>query len=164
MSGTGEDMTPPAETGAGPTPVLLDRTTDTDEVLEVTFAVGIPGFDELRDFVIEPMPGDLAPFCRLRATQPPGVEFIVVPPGLLFPDYQVEVDEETVERLGLQAEDAAVLSIVTLAEDGSSPTANLLGPIVVNRRNGAAAQVVMHGSEYDVAAPLVPPAVASAAR
>ena len=103
------------------------------------------------------------PFCRLRATDPPGVEFIVVPPGVLFPDYQVAVDEETVERLDLRAEDAAVLSIVTLSEDGSAPTANLLGPIVVNRRNGAAAQVVLHGSDYQVAAPLVPPAPASTA-
>jgi flagellar assembly factor FliW len=160
MSGSSDDVTAPT---AGSTSVLLDRSTDADadEVLEVTFAVGLPGFDQLRAFVIEPMAGDLAPFCRLRATDPTGVEFIVVSPGVLFPDYQVEVDEETVERLDLRAEDAAVLSIVTLSDDGSAPTANLLGPIVVNRRNGAAAQVVLHGTEYQVAAPLVPPASAS---
>jgi flagellar assembly factor FliW len=156
MSGS-SDVTPPT------TSVLLDQTTDADEVLEVTFAGGLPGFDRLRSFVIEPMPGDLAPFCRLRATDPPGVEFIVVPPGVVFPDYQVEVDEETVDRLELRAEDASVLSIVTLSDDGSAPTANLLGPIIVNRRNGAAAQVVLHGSDYQVAAPLLPPATASTA-
>jgi len=149
------DVTPPT------TSVLLDRTNEADEALEVTFAGGLPGFDQLRVFVIEPMPGDLAPFCRLRATDPPGVEFIVVPPGVLFPDYEVEVDEETVERLELRAEDASVLSIVTLSDDGRAPTANLLGPIVVNRRTGAAAQVVLHGSDFEVAAPLVPPAPAS---
>ena len=132
-------------------------------MLEITFAAGLPGFDRLRSFVIEPMPGDLAPFCRMRATEPVGVEFIVVPPGVLFPDYQVEVDDETVERLELQAEDVSVLSIVTFSDDGSAPTANLLGPIVVNRRNGAAAQVVLHGSDYQVAAPLVPPTPASTA-
>ncbi len=163
MSGSNDDVTPPTPASA----VLLDQTTDSDsdadEVLEVTFAGGLPGFDRLRTFVIEPMPGDLAPFCRLRATDPPGVEFIVVPPGVLFPDYQVAVDEDTVERLALRAEDAAVLSIVTLSDDGSAPTVNLLGPIVVNRRNGSAAQVVLHGSDYQVATPLVPPAVAATA-
>jgi flagellar assembly factor FliW len=156
VSGSGDDVTPPA---SAPAPVLIKQTSDTDDAaMEVTFSGGLPGFDRLRTFVIEPMPGDLAPFCRLRATDPPGVEFIVVPPGVLFPDYQVEVDEETVERLELRAEDAAVLSIVTLSDDGAAPTANLLGPIVVNRRNGSAAQVVMHNSAYQVAEPLVPPA------
>lgn len=160
MSGSSDDVTPPTSSSAS---VVLDRTTTSDEVLSVTFAGGLPGFDALRSFVIEPMAGDLAPFCRLRATDPPGVEFIVVPPGVLFPDYQVVVDEETVERLQLRAEDASVLSIVTLSNDGSAPTANLLGPIVVNRRNGAAAQVVLHNSEYLVAEPLVPPAPTSSA-
>jgi flagellar assembly factor FliW len=158
MSGSSDDVTPPTPSSS----VLLDRTTSHDEVLSVTFAGGLPGFDSLRSFVIEPMPGDLAPFCRLRATDPPGVEFIVVPPGVLFPDYQVVVDEETVERLALRAEDASVLSIVTLSNDGSAPTANLLGPIVINRRNGAAAQVVLHNSDYQVAQPLVPPAASTA--
>jgi flagellar assembly factor FliW len=130
--------------------------------LDVTFAGGLPGFDHLRRFVIEPMPGDLAPFCRLRAVEPEGVEFIVVPPGLVFPDYRVEVDAETVERLELRSEDTVVLAIVTLSDEGSAPTANLLGPIVVNRRTQAAAQVVLHGSGYDVAAPLVPPGAAGA--
>jgi flagellar assembly factor FliW len=148
---------------AATTPVLIESTGAGDDVLEVTFAAGLPGFDRLRSFVIEPMPGDLAPFCRMRATEPVGVEFIVVPPGLLFPDYEVEVDDETVERLELQGADAAVLTIVTISDQGSTPTANLLGPIVVNRRNGAAAQVVLHGSGYDVATPLVPPATAEAA-
>jgi len=148
---------------AATTPVLIERTSENDEVLEITFAAGLPGFDRLRSFVIEPMPGDLAPFCRMRATEPVGVEFIVVPPGLLFPDYEVEVDDETVERLELQGDDAAVLTIVTISDQGSAPTANLLGPIVVNRRNGAAAQVVLHGSGYEVATPLVPPAPADAA-
>jgi flagellar assembly factor FliW len=152
VSDTGDDVTPTVTA-----PVLLDRH-DPGDVVEITFAGGLPGFDHLRSFAIEPMPGDLAPFCRLRATDPAGVEFIVVPPGSVFPDYKVEVDEETVDRLELRAEDAAVLTIVTLSEDGRAPTANLLGPIVINRRTQAAAQVVLHGSGYEVAVPLVPPA------
>ena len=144
-----------------PTPVLdRDPSAGLDGGLTVTFAGGLPGFDDLRDFVIEPLPGDLAPFCRMRALDPTGVEFVVVPPGLLFPDYKVEVDEETVDRLELRSEDAAVLTIVTLSDDGTAPTANLLGPIVVNRRTRAAAQVVLHGSGYEVAVPLVPAASA----
>ncbi len=125
--------------------------------VEVTFASGLPGFDDLHRFVVEPLGPELAPFCRLRSLERAGVEFIVVPPGLLFPDYAVEVDDDAVARLELTAEDAVVLTIVTLAEGGRTPTANLLGPLVINRRTRAAAQVVQHGSGYEVAVPLVSP-------
>ncbi|HUZ10077.1 MAG TPA: flagellar assembly protein FliW [Acidimicrobiales bacterium] len=121
----------------------------------VTFASGLPGFEDLRRFVIEPLGPHLAPFCRLRSLDRPGVEFIVVPPGLLFPDYEVEIDEDAAARLDLAADDAVVLTVVTLAQGGRTPTANLLGPIVVNRRTRAAAQLVQHGSGYEVAVPLV---------
>lgn len=144
-------------TPTGSTAPALDNEGAGFERLEVTFTGGLPGFEYLRRFVIEPIPGELAPFCRLRAIDPPGAEFIVVPPGLLFPDYTVELDEETVDRLELRAEEAVVLTVITLSEQGGAPTANLLGPIVINRRTGAAAQVVLHGSGYEVAVPLVPP-------
>ncbi|MDA8058534.1 MAG: flagellar assembly protein FliW [Actinomycetota bacterium] len=123
--------------------------------VEVTFATGLPGFDDLHHFVVEPLGPELAPFCRLRCLDRAGVEFIVVPPGLLFPDYSVEVDDDHVARLELTADDAVVLTIVTLADEGRVPTANLLGPLVINRRTRAAAQVVQHGSGYEVAVPLV---------
>lgn len=139
--------------GAGPL-----ATGEDGAPVEVVFANGLPGFDDLHRFVVEPLGPELAPFCRLRCLDRVGVEFIVVPPGLLFPDYAVEVDDDVVARLELAAEDAVVLTIVTLADGGRVPTANLLGPLVVNRRTRAAAQVVQHGSGYEVAVPLVPPA------
>jgi flagellar assembly factor FliW len=46
-----------------------------------------------------------------------------------------------------------VFTIVTL---GQPPTANLLGPLVVNRRTRAAAQVVQYQSSYRAAEPLTP--------
>ena len=55
--------------------------------------------------------------------------------------------------LDQRADDVMVLAIVTL---GVSPTANLLGPLVVNRRSRAAAQVVQYQSSYRAAAPLTP--------
>ncbi|MDA8275956.1 MAG: flagellar assembly protein FliW [Actinomycetota bacterium] len=147
-----DEGTPADGADAGPLAVGEDGAP-----VEITFASGLPGFDDLRRFVVEPLGPELAPFCRLRCLDRAGVEFIVVPPGLLFPDYAVEVDDDVVARLELAAEDAVVLTIVTLAEGGRVPTANLLGPLVINRRTRAGAQVVQHGSGYEVAVPLVSP-------
>ncbi|MFC0080844.1 flagellar assembly protein FliW [Aciditerrimonas ferrireducens] len=119
------------------------------------FEHGLPGFPEARAFALEPLGPALAPFARLQSLDQPGLGFTVVPPGLLFPDYRVEVDEDWASRLGLRApEDAKVLVLVTL-RPGQAPTANLLGPLVVHRRSGRAGQVVQVDSGYGVAEPLV---------
>ncbi|MCL4423527.1 MAG: flagellar assembly protein FliW [Actinobacteria bacterium] len=97
----------------------------------------------------------LEPFCKLVSVDLEGLEFVVVPPGAVFADYEISIDDEAQERLGIErAEEAVVYVIVTLAEKGATPTANLLGPVVANRRTYEAAQVIQHGSSYLVATPL----------
>lgn len=140
------DAAPPDKDGTG--------ATDGEEFV-VQFASGLPGFHDLRRFAIAPLGPELEPFSRMTSLETPDLEFIVVPPGVLFPDYQVEVDEDSVERLSLTAELAVVLLIVTVAEANGQPSANLLGPIVINRDTHAAMQVVQHGSNYGVAVPLL---------
>ncbi len=126
----------------------------------IDFVSGMPGFPGLRRFTILPLAAELQPFSRMQSLDQPEVGFIVFPPSVLFPDYVVEVDEDATARLELKTEDAVVLAIVTLATPDQSPTANLLGPIVVNRASHAALQVVQQGSDYSVAVPLAPSPVA----
>jgi flagellar assembly factor FliW len=60
-----------------------------------------------------------------------------------------------VTQLGLtSAEDVITLVIVTTPRPPQPPTANLLGPIVINRVTRNAAQVVQHRSSYGVAEPI----------
>ncbi len=127
------------------------------------FVEGIPGFPSARHFVVVPLPPDLEPFCRIRCLDVSGLEFVVVPPGLLFDNYKVEVEDEEVERLGLTTEeDAVVLVIVTLARLPAVPTVNLLGPLVINKRTMTAAQVIQHTSGYGVSVPIPMSSVESA--
>jgi flagellar assembly factor FliW len=94
----------------------------------------------------------------MRSVDQNEIRFVLVPPGALFPDYTIEIDEQHVDGLGLtSADDVLVLAIVTL---GQPPTANLLGPLVVNRRTRAAAQVVQVQSRYRAAEPLAPGSLA----
>jgi flagellar assembly factor FliW len=119
------------------------------------FASGIPGFPGARRFGVVGLGQELEPFCRLECLDEPGLGFIVVPPGLLYPDYAVEIGEDALDRLGIEGpDDVVVLVIVTLARPPAEPTANLLGPIVVNRHTHMAAQVVQHRLGYSAAVPL----------
>jgi len=118
------------------------------------FGAGIPGFPASRHFRLENLAPELQPFCVTRSVAETGISFVLVAPGMLFPHYTIEIDEQQVEALGLQsADDALVLAIITL---GPRPTANLLGPLVVNRSTLAAAQVVQYQSSYRAAEPLTP--------
>ncbi|MGH9103900.1 MAG: flagellar assembly protein FliW [Acidimicrobiales bacterium] len=122
--------------------------------MEVAFPSGLPGFPDARRFAFAPLPG-LEPFGKLRCLDREQLEFVVVPPAPLFPDYVVRVEEEDAARLGLErSEDALVLLIVTVPQAPAQASANLLGPVVINPAARLAAQVVQHGSDYDVRAAL----------
>ena len=124
---------------------------------EIRFAAGLPGFPEAQRFaLVQPDDVQDSPFFVLRNLDDPDLEFVVVPPVVFFPDYAPELDDDTVDRLGItSAEDALVLVIVTLGGDPSAATVNLLGPIVINRHTLDAVQTVLVSSEYEVRTPLI---------
>lgn len=134
----------------------------TDDLPELHFASGLPGFPDARRFVLVRLGDETSPFSVLRSLDDgpdhqPGVEFVVTHPGLFFPDYEPEIDDDTAERLELRsADDALLLVIVTVANPVAASTANLLGPIVVNRHTRAAAQAVLGASAYNTREALVP--------
>jgi len=135
-----------------------------EQLPELHFAGGLPGFPDVRRFVLVRLGDELSPFSVLRsvdegADNAPALEFIVTHPGLFFPDYEPEIDDDTAGRLDLQsADDALLLVIVTVTDPVSASTANLLGPIVVNRHTRAAAQAVLGNSGYATREALVPTA------
>ena len=129
-----------------------------EELPEINFPGGLPGFPDVRRFVLVRIGDELSPFSVLRSVDDGAdVEFVVTHPGLFFPDYEPEIDDDTANRLELKsADDALLLVIVTVAEPVADSTANLLGPIVVNRHTRAAAQAVLGNSGYATREALVP--------
>lgn len=133
-----------------------------DELPELHFASGLPGFPDTRRFVLVRVGDELSPFSVLRSLDASpehgeAIEFVVTHPGLFFPDYAPEIDDDTAARLELKsADDALLLVIVTVTEPVADSTANLLGPIVVNRHTRAAAQAVLGASGYNTREALVP--------
>ena len=129
-----------------------------EELPELHFASGLPGFPDVRRFVLVRLGDEASPFSVLRSLEEGAdVEFVVTHPGLFFPDYEPEIDDDTAGRLELEsADDALLLVIVTVADPVADSTANLLGPIVVNRHTRAAAQAVLSSSGYATREALVP--------
>ena len=124
-------------------------------VVELHFAAGLPGFPHVRRYVLTPWGGEESPFMMMSASDDPNLGFVVVAPWVFDPDYEFDLDRATAERLALRdGEDAVVVCVVTLGEQASDATVNLLGPIVINKSTLEACQTVLASSGYDVRAPL----------
>src|SRR5687768_12776384 len=131
------------------TAVVTETDTPTIELLD-----GMPGFPALRHFVLVRLDEANLLFA-LRSLEDSRVRFLVAPPAPFFPSYAPEIEDACAERLGLtDAEDALLLVVVSTGDRPEDATANLLAPIVINRRTAAAAQVVLPGADLPLQAPL----------
>lgn len=120
---------------------------------QLTFAEPPPGMATLTEFNITALE-TLGLMFALRATSDPAVRLFAVTPRPYFPEYEPVIADSVREALGLAAgEEPVLLAVVSPVTDGQT-TANLLAPIVVNSRTGAALQVVLESDEWPLRAPL----------
>ena len=135
---------------------MIEEPALTAATTTLRFILPLPGFPEAREFSLEPVEEQAGLLSILRSTDQQSLEFVVALPEAFFADYTPELDDTTAERLGLTtADDALVLVILTVAERIEQTTANLMAPIVVNRKTGEALQALLVTSGYDIRTPLV---------
>lgn len=116
---------------------------------------GLLGFEEIKELTLIPVdvPFD-ATFYELRSPEE-GIGFIAVDPFKIESNYAVALDEDTLEKLEVEAsEDVIVLSLVTLKKSLDTSTTNLKAPLVFNLRNKKAMQWVHTSTDFSVKHPL----------
>ena len=134
----------------------VEQADTVEEIPELHFAAGLPGFPDAKRFTLVWWGDESSPFSILACLDDPALEFLVVPPLAFFPMYAPEIDDDVVERLGIETEDdVLLLVIVTTGEDASEATANLLAPIVINRHTRQATQAVLVDGDHPLRAPLL---------
>lgn len=118
------------------------------------FPVGLPGFEQCRQFVV--LSSDtMAPVQCLHAVDGPPASFLVVDPRMALPDYRCILSGHDRERLGVTDPETPLLwlAVVTLQEDGRA-SVNLRAPIVINPARMIGFQVMPYDSLYPVKHPL----------
>lgn len=119
---------------------------DVQEDKIITFEKGIPGFNQLKDYIIINDQEETSPFCWLQSIEEPALAFVLVNPFLVNPQYNPELPEAEVEKLGeAKPEDYTVLSIVKVPEEVEQMTANLMAPIVINLKTRKGKQIITNG-------------------
>jgi flagellar assembly factor FliW len=125
-------------------PDLCSTELSTDQPRVYRLPEGLVGFSHHRSFTLSSVP-DQAPFLWLHLQGPDPLNFVVLEPNGVFPDYDLELFDEDAQALGIkESGDALVFNIVTVRNDApQDATVNLAGPIVVNRHTGIGRQCIL---------------------
>ena len=116
---------------------------------KVSFPRGIFGFEELREFAL--LDARQAPFYWLQSLQRVEIAFVLIEPHFFRPDYTPDVDPAELEEIDIKSpEDMLVFAIVTIPDDSSRMTANLQGPLLINRRTHVGRQSISANPRWGV--------------
>ena len=104
-----------------------------DERQRLLFPGGLYGFEDYTEYAL--LDAHKRPFYWLQSIQNREVAFVLINPYLFRPDYVLDVPKDDLERIGNPEGDATlVFTILTIPNEGGEVTANLQGPLVINRK------------------------------
>lgn len=113
----------------------------------INIADGLFGFEAYKKFAL--IDSEYAPFIWLQSLEEQSLAFLIVDPFLVCPDYEADIDDESLKKLGVETpEDILLMVIITIPADNSGVTANLAGPLVINKRSNKCAQVILSDNRW----------------
>ena len=120
---------------------------DVNEHQRISFPSGLLGFESFREYVL--LDAERQPFYWLQSLDVEQIAFVLINPFLFRPDYEMNIDNQELLPIGINDPGKALIfSIVTIPADGSPMTANLQGPLVINRDNRLGLQAVLTDSRW----------------
>jgi flagellar assembly factor FliW len=116
----------------------------------IWMARGLLGFEGQQKYVIVSIENQ-EPFKWLQSLDDPSLAFLIIDPLLFKPDYVVDINPKDITLLGARGiKDLVVFTIVTIPKGQPyKMSANLQGPVIINKINMRAAQLVLGESNYD---------------
>ncbi len=118
-----------------------------DESRLLNFPKGLFGFEDYHKYAL--IEAEYEPFFWLQSLDEKGLAFLLVDPFIIVNDYELDIDDKMLSDIGITSPaDVYVWSVVTVPADGGPVTANLQGPLVVNRKTQTALQVILSDSKW----------------
>jgi len=129
---------------------ILSRAYGTIEIEEqqvIDFPNGILGFEDHGQFAF--LDAHQKPFYWLQSLVDPQVAFILIKPSFFCDNYAPGIPLEELTDIGAENwEDVIVFAIVTIPEHTNIMTANLQGPIYLNKKSRKGKQYISPKDEY----------------
>ncbi|MFW6138427.1 MAG: flagellar assembly protein FliW [Spirochaetota bacterium] len=127
---------------------------EVSERQKLYFPEGIIGFEGIHYYyLIDSREG---PFYWLQAEHCPELAFLLIDPRIFMEGYHLKVPNSELRSIGVESEsDIIDFAIVTVPRDPSRISANLMGPIIINKKTRLAKQTISEKSEYGVKHPIL---------
>ncbi len=118
-----------------------------DQIIEMP--TGMIGFPATRRYSLLSFEDPEVPFMHWQCVDDPALCFILIDPALVFPDYKIALPAAEFEDIELEsADEGSVYVVVTIPSDPQEMTANLMGPVVINKSARKAKQIVLTDLRY----------------
>jgi len=116
---------------------------DIDEKSKVKFPQGLFGFEDFTNYVLFE-DTEHEPFYWLQSLDEKEIAFILISPFLFRKDYEANISDDELASIGIKVkENIVIFVIVTIPQDGGAMTANLQGPIIINKDNMTGTQAIL---------------------
>jgi flagellar assembly factor FliW len=122
-------------------------TLEIDDKQKVSFPQGLFGFEEYIEYVL--IDSENPPFLWLQSVEEKEIAFVLINPFLFRKDYEANVTNEELAEIGIKSsENALIFVIVTIPQDGGPMTANLQGPLIINKENMTGMQAILSDAKW----------------
>ena len=118
---------------------------------------GLFGFEDYRKYAI--FESEYMPLLWMQSLDEQNLAFLIIDPFLICDDYEIDIDDKVLASIGIKTPaDVHAMVIVTVPSDGSPVTADLQGPLVINKKNRKGMQTILSDNrwttKYDIIAAL----------
>ena len=122
---------------------------DVDERQKISFPSGLLGFERLSSYVL--LDARQQPFYWLQSMDEQEIAFVLMNPVVFKADYTPEIGPEELEEIGIgEGEDMLVFAVVTIPEQQELMSANLQGPIIINKQTKVGRQSISRNPRWNV--------------
>ena len=124
---------------------------EVDDEQFLHFPSGLFGFEGLREFAL--IDAEQQPFFWLQSLEVEKIAFILIHPNIFNPDYNPHVPESELREIGLNGADDAnflLFAIVTIPQDQKRMTANLQGPVIINKTTKIGRQFISSSTQWKI--------------
>lgn len=123
--------------------------------MKVTLKKGILGFENLKEYELLDIENEDI-LKEFNSTEEDCIGFIVVSPFKIIKEYEIVLNQETIEKLEVKSpNDIILLNIITIGQTLEESTVNMKAPIVINVRNNCGMQIILQDEEYSIWHPLL---------
>ncbi len=108
---------------------------------------GLLGFSDYHKFAL--IDCHVKPLIWMQSLEESELAFLLVDPFIVCEDYEADIDDDDLAKIDLDDPSRVlVMAIVTIPNDGSPVTANLRGPLIINKENHLCMQAILNDARW----------------